>query len=149
MMLWLFSALGCARKALQAAFGVVTKYPREAAIIALVCLAAFFWHGKGKANDRADAIEAQAKADSALWQKAHAANLASVKLLTDALNDQSARVRALGKASDARQRDAQAALARATARRDVSEGVALRIERAGVSGGCRTAPEIMNNRGEL
>ena len=148
-MLWALSALGFARKALQAAFGIVTRYPREAAIIVLVCLAAFFWHGERKANDRADAIEAQAKADSALWQKAHAANLASIKLLTDAINDQSARVRALAKASDARQRDAQAALARATARRDVSEGVAQRIERAGVSGGCRTAPEIMSNRGEL
>ena len=148
-MLWLLSALGFVRKALQAAFGFVTRYPMQAALIASLCLAGWLWWDRGREIDRADRIEAQAKADNALCAKAHATNLASVKLLTAALNDQSARVRALGKASERQQQAAQAALNRATARRDVSEGVAARIERGAPVKGCQTAPEIMAARGEL
>ena len=148
-MMWLLSALGFVRKALQAAFSAVMRYPREAAIVLLLVTAAWFWHGRGQANDRADRIEAKAKADSALWAKAHAANLASLKLLTDTLNDQSARVRALGKASERQQKAAQAALSRATARRDASEAVAVRIERGAPVKGCVTAPEVLAAKGEL
>ena len=148
-MIWLLSALGFVRKALQAAFSAATRYPREVAIVLLLVAAAWFWHGKSAANDRADRIEAQAKADNALWAKAHAANLASLKLLTDTLNDQSARVRGLAAASERQQKAAQAALSRATARRDASEAVAVRIERGARPTGCVTAPEVLAAKGEL
>ena len=164
-MLWLLSALGiggigaalflipgAAAKAIEIAAAIwaaITKYPREAAIALLLCLSAVLWWDRGREIDRAERIEAQAKADNTLWQKAHATNLASVKLLTAALNDQSARVRALGKASERQQQAAQAALSRATARRDVSEGVAVRIERGAPVKGCQTAPEVMQAKDQL
>ena len=148
-MLWLLSALGFVRKALQAAFAMAMRYPREVAIMLLLVAAAWLWHGKSAANDRADRIEARAKADNALWAKAHATNLASIKLLTDTLNDQSARVRGLATASERQQRAAQAALGRATARRDASEAVALRIERGAPVKGCVTAREVLAAKGEL
>ena len=148
-MLWLLSALGFVRKALQAAFAMAMRYPREVAIVLLLVAAAWLWHGKGQANDRADRIEARAKADNALWAKAHATNLASIKLLTDTLNDQSARVRGLATASERQQKAAQAALGRATARRDASEAVAVRIERAAPVKGCVTASEVLAAKGEL
>ena len=124
-------------------------HPWQAAFVALLLACGWLWHGKGNAIARADRIEAQATADNALWAKTHATNLASVKLLTAALNDQSARVRALGKASERQQQAAQAALRQATARRDVSEGVAVRIERGAPVKGCVTAPEVMAARSEL
>ena len=124
-------------------------HPWQAACIALLCLSAWTWHGKSAANDRADRIEAKAKADNALWAKAHAVNLASLKLLTDTLNDQSARVRGLATASERQQKAAQAALGRATARRDASEAVAARIERGAPVKGCATSPEVLQSRNEL
>ena len=164
-MLWLLSALGiggigaalffipgAAAKAIEIASAVasaVMRYPREAAIVLLLVAAAWLWHGKSAANDRADRIEARAKADNALWAKAHATNLASIKLLTDALNDQSARVRGLATASERQQQAAQAALGRATARRDASEAVAVRIERGARPAGCVTAPEVLQAKDEL
>ena len=164
-MLWLFSALGiggigaalflipgAAAKAIEIAAAVwaaVTKYPREAAIIALLLACGWLYIGKGKANDRADAIEAQAKADNALWQHAHKVEAKSLADVTGALNGWSAYTRKWSATSQRQQRASQARYKAATARRDVSEGVAARIERAGVSGGCVTAPEIMQSRGEL
>ena len=57
-MLWLLSALGFVRKALQAAFAMAMRYPREVAIMLLLVAAAWLWHGKSAANDRADACAA-------------------------------------------------------------------------------------------
>ena len=124
-------------------------HPWQAACIVLLVATAWLWHGKSAANDRADRIEARAKADNALWAKAHTTNLASIKLLTDTLNDQSARVRGLAIASERQQKAAQVALGRATARRDASEAIALRIERGAPVKGCVTAPEVLAAKGEL
>lgn len=141
-MIWLLGLAGFVRKAAQAAFDFIREKPALAAIIALCVLSAWLWRGwSGE--------EAGRKADSALWAKAHATNLASIATLTAALNDQSAHVRALASASDARQKAARIALSRAVERGKVSEGAAVRIERAAPVVGCKTAPEILAARNEL
>ena len=66
-MMWLLSALGFVRKALQAAFSAVMRYPREAAIVLLLVASAWLWWGKGNANDRADACAAGRAAERASY----------------------------------------------------------------------------------
>ena len=158
VMMWLLGALGIggisaalflvpglaanALKALGVALGVVRDNPWQCAVGALLLACGWLWRGwSGE--------EAGRKADSALWAKAHATNLASIATLTAALNDQSAHVRALASASDARQKAARIALSRAVERGKVSEGAAVRIERAAPVVGCKTAPEILAARNEL
>ena len=140
--LFLGGALKRLWEALTGALKLALRHPWQAAIIALCVLSAWLWRGwSGE--------EAGRKADSALWAKAHATNLASIATLTAALNDQSAHVRALASASDARQKAARIALSRAVERGKVSEGAAVRIERAAPVVGCKTAPEILAARNEL
>ena len=121
------------------ALALAKRYWKMAAL-GLALLAVWF-HFASDARVRGE--RDRLRADVSQWQKANATNLASVKRTTAALNDQSARVRALAAASDARQKAAQDALRAATARRGTAEGVAVRIERAGPVAGCVTAPEIM------
>ena len=124
-------------------FAAVLAYVLPALAIAAV----LWWHFHGDAKTKAE--RDRLRDDVVQWQKANATNLASVKLLTDTLNDQSARVRALATASERQQQAAQAALGRATARRDASEAVALRIERGARPTGCQTAPEVLQAKDEL
>lgn len=49
MTLWLLGALGWLRKAAGALRKYIRVYPREAIIVALLCLSGWLWHGKGKA----------------------------------------------------------------------------------------------------
>ena len=66
-MLWLLSALGFVRKALQAAFAMAMRYPREVAIVLLLVAAAWLWHGKSAATDRANACSAGRAAERASY----------------------------------------------------------------------------------
>jgi len=69
-MTWLLSAIFGIRKALQALWGFALRYPMQATIIALVCLSAWLWAGKDKANDRADRYSATIKAERAAYVQA-------------------------------------------------------------------------------
>jgi hypothetical protein len=68
--IYLLSALGFIKRLFAAALAFALARPWQAAVIALVCLSAWLWHGKGVEhhklvacqNDRAAMIAAQAKA---------------------------------------------------------------------------------------
>lgn len=66
--------------AATALFGIIGRYPREAAIIALLALLAFMWRGKANALDERDAARAETKAVIALSDE----NLAAAKALVKA-----------------------------------------------------------------
>ena len=152
-MLWFgLKLLGMGKWLADAARGIarwMLLHPWQAACIARLCLSAWTWHGKSAANDRADRIEAQAKADNALWAKAHATSLGSLKRVTGALNGWSAYTRQWSATSIRQQKASQARFKDATTRRDVSEAVALRIERGAPVKGCQTSPEVLAAKGEL
>lgn len=69
MMIWLFSALGWAKKAAQSALNLATKYPLQAALIALLALSAWLWRAN---NGLHDAIKAE--------RAAHAQTVANYRL---------------------------------------------------------------------
>jgi soluble cytochrome b562 len=72
--IWLLKALGFARRAAQGAFGLIGRYPLQAALIVAVAAAVWLWTGKrealaqrdqataGRASDRAAYTEAQRQA---------------------------------------------------------------------------------------
>lgn len=78
-MIWLLTALGWAKKALTALADLARRYPREAAIIALLCLCGWLWHGKTRADDRTRAIVAAS-------ERAEADMLAAIKAQQDGYN---------------------------------------------------------------
>ena len=51
------------REAAGGVFSLVRRYPLAAALIASLCLAGWFWHGKSKAIEQRDAAVAGRKAD--------------------------------------------------------------------------------------
>jgi len=57
-MMWALSLLGIARKALQAVFSLARAYPLQAALIASLCLAGWFWRGEQRWHR--EALSAQA-----------------------------------------------------------------------------------------
>lgn len=59
MMAILLGAFGWLKSALSAAFALVVKYPTIAAIIALVCMSAWLWHGWNGAAEERDIARAQ------------------------------------------------------------------------------------------
>lgn len=61
MPLWIISALGWVKTALTALLDLARRYPREVAIVALLCLSAWLWHGKTRADERTRAIVAAAE----------------------------------------------------------------------------------------
>lgn len=79
MPLFLLTALGWAKTALTALLDAARRYPREAAIIALLCLSAWLWHGKQRAQDQTRAIAAAA-------ERAEKDMLAAIKRQQDRYN---------------------------------------------------------------
>ncbi len=77
MTLWLLGALGWLRKAAGAALDVARRYPLQAALIALLCLSGWLWHGKGKALAERDAARAEIAAVIEAQKQATAAALAA------------------------------------------------------------------------
>lgn len=69
-MLWLLRLLGIARKAAQALFALVMRYPLQAALIASLCASLWLWQGKREAVKRADAEHAGRVADRAAYTEA-------------------------------------------------------------------------------
>lgn len=53
----LFLALGWLKSAFSTLLGVVTRNPWPCAVVASLCLAAWFWHGKNEAVDRGNAFK--------------------------------------------------------------------------------------------
>lgn len=102
-MMWLLGVGTWLKNAISAAFALVVKYPVIAAVIALVCLSAWLWHGKQVALDRADAFKQVAvdeirahKATKANYRtaqeqaaKLEAARLERVKVIQESINDTS------------------------------------------------------------
>lgn len=70
MPLFLLTALGWAKTALTALVDLVRRYPREMALIALLCLSAWLWRGWDKAEARIDAMETAAKQSETLHRAA-------------------------------------------------------------------------------
>lgn len=58
-MIWWLSALGWLRKPATVVWKYSRVYPREAIIVALLCLSGWLWHGKGKALAERDAARAE------------------------------------------------------------------------------------------
>lgn len=61
MPIFLYTAIGWAKTALTALLALARRYPREVAIVALLCLSAWLWHGKSKAQEQTRAIAAAAE----------------------------------------------------------------------------------------
>lgn len=79
MPLFLLAALGWAKKALTAILDLARRYPREMAIVALLCLAAWLWQGWNKANAYSAALISAS-------DKASAAFRAQIKAQQDSYN---------------------------------------------------------------
>lgn len=73
IMFKLFSLLGWAKKALTALLDLARRYPREAAIIALLIALAWTWHG----NTKRDRVIAKWETAAKAWQSASDANKAA------------------------------------------------------------------------
>ena len=58
-MIWLLSALGWLRKAAGATLDLARRYPLQAALIALLCLSGWLWHGKRIIEQKLIVAEAQ------------------------------------------------------------------------------------------
>ena len=138
-MMWLLTAFGAVRRLVQGAFDLARRHPWPALVIALLLALAWTWHGRSTARDERDS----ARAALVDCNDARAIERKSIATLTAALNDQSARVHALGEASAKRQNAAQIALGRAVERAKASEATAVRIERTAPTQGCVTSPEVL------
>lgn len=103
-MIWWISALGWLRKAAGALRKYIRVYPREAIIVALLCLSGWLWHGKGKALAERDAARAEiaaiVEANKVATERAKEARAATEKLskeLADATDKHAADLDAISR----------------------------------------------------
>ena len=72
MPFWILSALGWARKAFQAVLSLVTRYPWQSAVIALLVATAWLWRANSGLHDAIKAERAAHAATVANFKKAQA-----------------------------------------------------------------------------
>lgn len=103
-MIWLLSALGWLRKAARAALDLARRYPLQAALIALLCLSGWLWHGKRTIEQKLIVAEAQIaaviEAQKQATERAKEARAATEKLtkeLADATDQHAADLDAISR----------------------------------------------------
>lgn len=90
-------ALGWARKAAQAVFDLVRRYPLQAALIALLCLSGWLWQGKRAALADRDEWKA---AHSSIVEQYATAQAEAARRAKDAKEAAEARYKALAERTD-------------------------------------------------
>ena len=145
---------GAATKAADLALAgikVVTTYPREIAIAALVLVVVWCWHGWSGADARVGKERAARLAERSVWAEADRVNHATIETLIATLNEQTASIETWYKAAQRAQAENAKALAAERVRGAKLRDKASALEQLAPSlkSDCKTPGAVLDLKGDI